>query len=364
MKKTPLHPQHIDMKAKMAEFAGYDMPIQYPEGVLTEHNWTRESAGIFDVSHMGQIILEGPGATAFWETLTPSSFAALKENAAKYSVLTNDDGGMVDDLIITRLGPDKFFAVINAGCKDKDIAWIQKHLPKGVTLSVLDDRALVALQGPKAEAVLREALGIDASNLGYMKYMEHGPCFISRLGYTGEDGFEISVPQGDAVTLWNKLLAHPAVKAVGLAARDSLRLEMGYPLYGHDIDATTSPVEADIAWIMGKATNRAFIGADRVIKEFENGAARKRVGIKLTDKGIAREHSEIIDENGKKIGELTSGGFSPTLNAAIGQGYITRTDLQPGSKIFVRVRGRDIAAEIAALPFVQPRTKNTKKQAA
>ncbi len=364
MKTTPLHAQHIEMKAKMAEFAGYDMPIQYPEGVLAEHNWTRESAGVFDVSHMGQITLEGPGATAFWEKVTPSTISALKEGVAKYSVLTNEDGGMVDDLIITRLGPEKYFAVINAGCKDKDIEWIKKHLPAGVTLSVLDDRALLALQGPKAEQVLRETLGIDASNLGYMRYMEHGPCFISRLGYTGEDGFEISVPQGDAATLWQKLLANPAVKAVGLAARDSLRLEMGYPLYGHDIDATTSPVEADLTWIMGKAANRSFIGADRVLKELENGAARKRVGVRLTDKGIAREHSEIINEKGEKIGELTSGGFSPTLNAAVGQGYITDTGLTAGSKIFVRVRGRDIAGEIAALPFVQPRTKNTKKQAA
>lgn len=364
MKTTPLHDQHIEMKAKMAEFAGYDMPIQYPEGVLTEHNWTRENAGVFDVSHMGQITLEGPGATAFWEKVTPSTISALKEGVAKYSVLTNEDGGMVDDLIITRLGPEKYFAVINAGCKDKDIEWIKKHLPAGVKLSVLDDRALVALQGPKAEAVLRETLGIDASNLGYMRYMEHGPCFISRLGYTGEDGFEISVPQGDAVTLWSKLLANPAVKAVGLAARDSLRLEMGYPLYGHDIDATTSPVEADLTWIMGKVSNKGFIGADRVLKELDNGAARKRVGVKLTDKGIAREHSEIINEKGQKIGELTSGGFSPTLNAAVGQGYITDTTLKPGSKIFVRVRGRDIAGEIAALPFVQPKTKLQKKNAA
>jgi aminomethyltransferase len=348
----------------MAEFAGYDMPIQYPSGVLTEHNWTRESAGVFDVSHMGQIILEGPGVAEFWEKLTPSAISALKDGTAKYTVLSNEDGGMVDDLIITRLSADKFFAVINAGCKDKDIAWIKSHLPASITFTELSGRALVALQGPKAEQVMREALGIDTSNLGYMRIMEYGPCFISRLGYTGEDGFEISVPQADVETLWQKLTANPAVKPVGLAARDSLRLEMGYPLYGHDIDATTSPVEADLTWVMGKGSNKSFIGAERVLKELGNGPSRKRVGVQLTDKGIAREHSEIIDEQGQIIGELTSGGFSPTLNAAIGQGYITKPDMAVGSKIFVRVRGRDIAGIIAAMPFVQPKTKAGKKQAA
>lgn len=365
MKTTPLHATHLAMKAKMAEFAGYDMPIQYPDGVLTEHNWTRENAGVFDVSHMGQIILEGPGVAEFWEKLTPSSISTLKDGTAKYTVLTNADGGMVDDLIITRLSADKFFAVINAGCKEKDIAWIKSHLPASIRFTELSDRALVALQGPKAEQVVREALGIDTSNLGYMRIMEHGPCFISRLGYTGEDGFEISVPQADVETLWQKLTAHAAVKAVGLAARDSLRLEMGYPLYGHDIDATTSPVEADLTWIMGKVTNKGFIGADRVLKELEKGPARKRVGVRLTDKGIAREHSDIIGANGQKIGELTSGGFSPSLNAAIGQGYVTDTSLREGAKIAVRVRGRDIAAEIAAMPFVQPKTRaGVKKNAA
>jgi aminomethyltransferase len=364
MKTTPLHAVHIDSKAKMAEFAGYDMPIQYPDGVLTEHNWTRENAGIFDVSHMGQVFLEGPGAAALWDRLTPSSISALKDGVAKYTVLTNEDGGMVDDLIITRLSDTKFFAVINAGCKDKDIAWIKQHLPGDVKLSVLDDRALVALQGPKAEKVLREALDINAADLGYMRILEHGPCFVSRLGYTGEDGFEISVPAADVTTLWERLSAHPDVKPVGLAARDSLRLEMGYPLYGHDIDATTSPVEADLTWIMGKGANTSFLGASRVLKEMQTGPARKRVGIKLTGKGIARERAEIISAEGQVIGALTSGGFSPTLNAAIGQGYITQTDLPVGTEILVRVRGRDIEGVIAAMPFVKAKTKLAKKSAA
>ncbi len=360
MKTTPLHANHLALNAKMAEFAGYDMPIQYPLGVLGEHNWTRESCGLFDVSHMGQITLEGPGATALWEKLTPSAIGKLAPNVAKYSVLTNEDGGMVDDLIITRLGDEKYFAVINAGCKDKDIAWIKQHLPAGVAFTHLEDRALIALQGPKAEAVLRDVLNIDAANLGYMRYMDAPPYFISRLGYTGEDGFEISVPAKDAAVIWDKFLQHTAVKPIGLAARDSLRLEMGYPLYGHDIDATTSPIEADLGWIMGKDRS-GYIGFEKIKPQIENGPSRRRVGIKLTGKGIAREGAEILNASGEKIGELTSGGFSPTLNEAIGQGYVDSKFGKIGEVVSVRVRGRDIEAVIAPLPFVKPKTKAAAK---
>lgn len=365
MKQTPLHAAHITLKAKMAEFAGYDMPIQYPDGVMTEHNWTRENAGIFDVSHMGQILIEGEGATEFIEKLTPSTFSTLKEGVAKYTVLMNDDGGMVDDLIVTRLADNKFFAVINGACKEKDIEWMQKHLPSGVMIAHLESRALIALQGPKAEQVLREALDIDGSNLNYMRYMEHKDFFVSRLGYTGEDGFEISMPEDRAEAVWHKLCAHKDVKPIGLAARDSLRLEMGYPLYGHDIDATTSPVEADSTWIMGKRDNKGFIGHERVFDELENGAKRKRVGIRLTGKGVAREGAEVFDEAGEKqLGVLTSGGFSPTLQQAIGQAYVETGSAEAGTKINVRVRGRDIEGEIAALPFVEAKTKKTIKKAA
>ena len=370
MRQTPLHAAHVAANAKMAEFAGYDMPIQYPEGVMTEHNWCRDNAGIFDVSHMGQLIFEGSnndgGVAEFLEKMTPSTFSTLKNNVAKYTVLMNDEGGMVDDLIITRLADDKFFAVVNGACKEKDIEWFKKHLPDGVTLTHIEDRALIALQGPKAEKVLKEALDIDASDLNYMRYMEFGGrCWVSRLGYTGEDGFEISMPQEDAVTAWERLLAHPDVKAIGLAARDSLRLEMGYPLYGHDIDATTSPVEADSTWIMGKKDNKTFIGNDRVLKELENGASRKRVGIRITGKGVAREGTEIFDASGEnKIGVMTSGGFSPTLQAAIGMAYIETDKAKDGTKIIARVRGRDIEAEISEMPFVQAKTKKAIKKAA
>ncbi len=365
MKKTPLHAAHVAMKAQMAEFAGYDMPIQYPDGVMTEHNWTRENAGIFDVSHMGQITFSGEGVAEFLEKVTPSTFSTLGENVAKYSVLTNEEGGMVDDLIITRTGENKFFAVVNGACKDKDIAWLQQHLPPTVMMIHHENRALIALQGPKSESALRDALGIETADLNYMRFMVHKDFFISRLGYTGEDGFEISLPADRAEAVWNKLLAHKDVKAIGLAARDSLRLEMGYPLYGHDIDATTSPVEADSTWIMGKRQNTTFIGNERVMKELEKGASRKRVGIKITGRGVAREGAEVFDAAGtNQIGVLTSGGFSPTLKAAIGQAYIETEHALNGVKINIRVRDRDIEAEISDMPFVKAKTKKAAKKKA
>lgn len=360
MKKTPLHQVHIGLQAKMAEFAGYDMPIQYPAGVLAEHNATRNAAGLFDVSHMGQIILEGPGAVALLERLTPSAFAPLKHGACKYTVLMNDEGGIIDDLIVTRVSDEKFFAVINAGCKDKDIAWIEQNLDSAVKFTHLEDRALLALQGPKAEQVLRDALEIDASSLGYMRYMDWGRCFVNRLGYTGEDGFEISMPAEDASEAWKRFTQHPDVTPVGLAARDSLRLDMGYPLYGHDIDESTSPLEADIGWIMGKRDDTGFIGSRRIMMERAHGVARKRVGIKLTAPGVAREGCEIVNDKGDIIGMLTSGGFSPTLNAAIGMGYVP-PDITIGTPVCVRVRGRGIPAIITALPFVPSKTKTNKK---
>jgi aminomethyltransferase len=356
MKTTPLHAKHLENRAKMAEFAGYDMPIQYPEGVLAEHNWTREKCGIFDVSHMGQVIVEGDGAAAFFEKLTPSAIAKLAPGVAKYSVLTNEEGGIIDDLIVTRLTEsEKFFAVVNAGCKDKDIAWMQMNLPEGVRLFHLEDRALIAVQGPWSEKVLREALGIETSALGYMRLIDAAPYLVSRLGYTGEDGFEISVAEKDAVEVWEKLQSHPDVKPIGLAARDSLRLEMGYPLYGHDITADTTPLEADLGWIMDKS-RRNYIGADKITSP----PARRRLGIKLTGKGIAREGAEIFAKSGQKLGEITSGGFSPTLNEAVGQGYIDTAFGKIGDEIFVRVRGRDIEGVIAPLPFMQPKTKRSK----
>jgi aminomethyltransferase len=348
------------------------MPLYYGEGVMAEHEWTRASAGLFDVSHMGQLTLEGPGAMAFVSRITPSDFSKAPDGRAKYTVLTNEQGGIVDDLIITRLSPTKFFVVINAGCKEKDIAWMQKHLPSDVKLTRLDGkdngRALIALQGPKAEAALRDAFGIDASAQPYMwfetaKLPDGTEIFVSRLGYTGEDGFELSVPEGKAAGMWDKLLSGRLVKPVGLAARDSLRLEMAYPLYGHDIDDSTSPVEAGLSWVMAKE-NRGFIGADRILPHLDGKPPRRRIGVKLTAPGIAREGAEIRDASDKKIGVLGSGGFSPTLKMAVGMGYVPEGAVKEGDKIFVNVRSRNIAAEVVPMPFMAARTKSMKKQAA
>ncbi len=347
MKKTPLHAKHLALSAKMGEFAGYDMPLYYGEGVLKEHEWVRASAGIFDVSHMGQITLSGKGAATFLEGLTPSAFKNARPFVAKYTVLLNPQGGIIDDLIVTRLNEETFFVVINAGCKEKDIAWITSKLPDDVNLRIMADRALVAVQGPEAGRVMREALDIDTSNLGYMRLLEHGECTVSRLGYTGEDGFELSVPEHHAEIFWDRLLAHEAVKPVGLAARDSLRLEMGYCLYGHDIDDTTTPLEADLAWVMRKENPPVFPEPQR-----------KRVGIKLTGKGIAREGAEIFDRAGtKKIGTFTSGTFSPTLKQAVGQGYVETPFSAIGTEIAVKVRDNMIEAVVEKMPFVTPKTK-------
>ncbi|MCB1532329.1 MAG: glycine cleavage system aminomethyltransferase GcvT [Alphaproteobacteria bacterium] len=365
MKYTALHSAHIELGAKMGEFAGYDMPLYYKLGVMKEHEWTRASCGLFDVSHMGQAMFKGAGAAELIEKLTPSSYEKVKPFRTKYTVLTNEQGGIIDDLMVTKTDDDQFHFVLNAGCKDKDIAWIKQHLSEDIEFHHYDDWALIALQGPKAEEVVREVLGYDLSDLPYMAVWPRDDfeMFISRLGYTGEDGFEISVPNKDALELWNKLAAHAAVEPIGLAARDSLRLEMGYCLYGHDINDTTTPVEADIAWVMGNGDNTGFIGADVILPQKENGALRKRVGVKLTDKGVAREGAEIRNESDEKIGELTSGGFGPSVQGAIGQGYVPIEYAQEGTKIFVNVRGRNIAAEIASMPFVQPSTKSMKKAA-
>lgn len=363
MKTTPLHASHVALGAKMGAFAGYDMPLYYADGVLKEHEWTRTHTGLFDVSHMGQVLVTGPGACAFWEFVTPSAFSKLPNGRAKYSVLTNPQGGCVDDLIIARLGAEEFFTVVNAGCKDKDIPWLQSHLPQDATMTVWTDRALIALQGPEAEKTLRDVLGIDAADMPYMWSLRSGDLMVSRLGYTGEDGFEISIPQDSAPGIWEKFLAHPSVKPVGLAARDSLRLEMGYPLYGHELAEDISPVEAGLNWIIAK-DHDGYIGADVVRGQLANGTSRVRVGVRLTGRGIARENSEIRDAQDQPIGVMTSGGFSPTLKQAIGMAYVPLALATVGQEIFVNVRGNNIAAVVCDLPFVPARTKSMKKKAA
>ncbi len=364
-RKTVLHGVHKALGAKMGAFAGYDMPLFYELGVKKEHEWVRSHAGLFDVSHMGQIMIrgedkDGNSAVEFFETITPSSFETLDIDHTKYTVLTNENGGIIDDLMVTRTGVNAFHCVINAGCKEKDIEWIKAQISEDSDLefAYFEDWALIALQGPKAEIVMREALGMDLSDLPYMALWAHEDyqMFVSRLGYTGEDGFEISVPNEVARELWERLLAHEEVEPVGLAARDSLRLEMGYCLYGHDIDETTSPVEAGLAWVIGKE-NTEFIGADTVLDHMHHGVARRRVGIKLLDKGVAREGAPILDGQGLDIGNLTSGGFSPTLGVSIGQGYVPSEYSKPGTNVYVVVRDRKIAAEVVRMPFIKANTK-------
>ena len=364
-RKTVLHGAHVALGAKMGAFAGYDMPLYYGLGVKKEHEWVRSHAGLFDVSHMGQIMVHGAdkdgcNAVEFFEKITPSSFDSLDFDHTKYTVLTNEKGGIIDDLMVTRTGPNAFHCVINAGCKEKDIAWIRAQIDAygALEFTHFEDWALLALQGPSSESVVREALGIDLADLPYMGLWarEDYRMFISRLGYTGEDGFEISVPNEAAEDLWRALSVHEEVEPVGLAARDSLRLEMGYCLYGHDIDETTSPVEAGLSWVIGKE-NMEFIGADTVLDHLHNGVSRRRVGVKLVDQGIAREGALVLDGQGLEIGSLTSGGYGPSLEAAIGQGYVPSEYAAPGTDVFVLVRARKIAAKVVKMPFVDARTK-------
>lgn len=367
MKTTALNKTHRDQGAKMVEFAGYDMPVQYSEGMLKEHEWVRaENVGLFDVSHMGQVMVEGEGAAEFFSKITPTSFAEVKEFQAKYTVLTNENGGIIDDLIITKITPTKFFVVINAGCKEKDIAWMKKNLPASLKFTELNDRSLVAVQGRKAEEILSTIVtGLNLAELPYMnlaicKLKSGEEIFVSRTGYTGEDGFEVSIANDKVTDFWVNLCKNPLVKPIGLGARDSLRLEMGYPLYGHDLDEQTTPVEAALSWVISK-NNQNFIGSKVVLDQKANGISKKRVGVKLLDRGIARENSEIRNKDGKKIGILTSGGFSPNLKVSIGQGYIESNFAKIGEEVLVVVRDREISAVVTSPVFVEARTKAIKK---
>lgn len=366
---TPLHAEHEKLGAKMCPFAGYSMPVHYKDGILKEHQWVRAHAGIFDVSHMGQATLTGKGVDALLSTLTPSDFTTLAVGKARYSVLTNEQGGIIDDLIAVRTAEDAFFIVFNAGCKEKDMAWVTEHLGADHRLTLLDDIALIAIQGPEAEAVLAEFIEQDIAALGYMHagmytlkplppQVVNTEVFVSRTGYTGEDGFEVSLPASLAPLFWARLLEDERVKPIGLGARDSLRLEAGYPLYGHDLTDETSPVEAGIGWVVSKGHD-GFTGAERILKEKAQGATRKRVGVRLTGKGVMREGDTVLSEDGKPLGTLTSGGFAPSLQCAVGMAYVPGNDNAPGDKVTVEVRGRKLPAELVSMPFITTHTKKS-----
>ncbi len=357
--KTPLHALHVALGAKMVPFGGYDMPVQYPAGILAEHSHTRAAAGLFDVSHMGQVTLHGAGAGEALETLVPGDLAILKEGSIRYSMFTNEAGGILDDLMITRRA-DSLFLVVNARCKHADIAHMQAHIGKATRIEYHEDRALLALQGPSAAAVMAR-LAPAAAGQKFMTFRTGDvagvPCFFTRSGYTGEDGYEISIPAARAAELAEKLLAEPEVKPIGLGARDSLRLEAGLCLYGHDIDTTTSPVEADLVWSISKRRRAegGFPGAARIQKELADGPARKRVGILPEGRAPAREGTDIVDAGGVKIGTVTSGGFGPTVNAPVSMGYVAAAHAATGTPVGLVVRGKTLPARIASMPFAPHR---------
>ena len=363
VKRTPLYDLHGSLGGKIVPFAGYALPVQYPAGILAEHLQTRASAGLFDVSHMGQACLHGAGAAAALEKLVPADIQGLKDFAQRYTQFTDESGGILDDLMATKL-PDGIFLIVNAACKDADFKHLAAHLPKDVTLELLPDRALIAVQGPAAErAVARLAPAV--AQLAFMQGawidMRGISCFVTRSGYTGEDGFEISVPADHAFALAEELLAQPEIKPVGLGARDTLRLEAGLCLYGHDIDTTTSPIEAGLAWSIQKRRRAegGFPGAERILRELATGPKRTRVGIKPDGRAPARDGTEISDASNSKIGVITSGGFGPTVGGPIAMGYVATAAAKPETALNLTVRTNTVPARVKPLPFVPHRYRRT-----
>jgi aminomethyltransferase len=375
LKHTSLHGLHLSLGAKMVEFAGYDMPVQYPDGVLKEHLHTREKAGLFDVSHMGQAFLKTKrlplgGEEAHHdiadaiETLVPGEIRKLKKGGMRYSVLLNDKGGILDDLMITRPPQDddqgKLFIVVNAAMKAQDFALMEKKLGDRAELEIAADRSLLALQGPKAAAIVDGLLpGAAAQTFMTMKRYDWNGIglIVSRCGYTGEDGFEISVPNQHAEALAKALLAHPDVAPIGLGARDSLRLEAGLCLYGHDLNSAITPVEGNISFVLGKRRREegGFPGAARIFKEAADGPARLRVGVLPEGRAPAREGVEIQSPDGRRIGEITSGGFGPTAGGPVAMGYVESAFAATGTPVQLMVRGKALPAKIADMPFVPHR---------
>ncbi len=361
--RTPLYNLHVELGARMVPFAGYEMPVQYPTGVLKEHNHTRAQAGLFDVSHMGQVRLSGPGAAAALETLVPVDIVDLPLNTQRYAMFTDEQGGILDDLMVSN-GGDHLFVVVNAACKQQDVAHMRKHIGDRCTIEELSERALLALQGPAAATVMAR-LAPETVKMVFMQTtkatLAGAECFVSRSGYTGEDGFEISVPNEKAEELARLLLAQPEVAPIGLGARDSLRLEAGLCLYGHDMDTTTTPVEASLVWALSKARRAdgarpgGYLGAETVMRQLAEGVGRKRIGLMVKDRMPVREGAELTDMEGRVIGKVTSGGFGPTVGGPVAMGYVDTAHAKVGTRLLAIVRGKPVPVEVAKTPFAPQR---------
>jgi aminomethyltransferase len=355
LQKLPLDSWHRAHGGRMVPFAGYEMPVQY-EGIMAEHLWTREHAGLFDVSHMGQLLFHGPGVDRALETLLPGDLIGLKDGRLRYSMLLNEDGGIIDDLMATRRG-EHFYLVVNGATKLGDIDQFERRLPRTVALDHMKEQALLALQGPEAVAAL-DQLVPGVGELSFMQaalfHWSGKPLWISRSGYTGEDGFEISVASRDVEALAATLVSDERVKPIGLGARDSLRLEAGLPLYGHDLDVSTTPVMADLTFAIGKRRRAegGFAGAMRIMAELENGPAQKRVGLLVAGRQPIREGALILDGEANEVGRITSGGHSPSLGRPIAMGYVATVLAEPGAVLTIEQRGKLFHGTVTPMPFV------------
>ena len=367
LSRTPLHDLHVELGAKMVPFAGYEMPVNYPAGILAEHLHCRAAAGLFDVSHMGQVRLQADShaaVAAALERLCPADFAGLQPGRQRYSFFTDTQGGILDDLMVSRLVDgthgDHLFMVVNAACKTQDLSHLRANLNHRCEITELADRALLALQGPEAGGVIAR-LAPESAAMTFMTagHLQIGgiDCIATRSGYTGEDGFEISVPADRSVDLARLPLSQPEVKPIGLGARDSLRLEAGLCLYGNDITTATTPVEADLSWAIARRRREqgGFPGAGQLQRQWREGAPRKRVGILPEGKAPARAHTEIADRNGQVIGEITSGGFGPSINGPVAMGYVAMSHAAAATEVQLLVRGKALPAKVVAMPFVPHR---------
>jgi len=371
LKQTPLTALNIELGGKMVEFAGYEMPVQFAEGVMKEHLHTRAKAGLFDVSHMGQVILRPKSgnvadAALALERLVPVDILGVKEGRQRYALFTDAKGGILDDLMVANRG-DHLFVVVNAGCKEQDVAHMRAHLSDVCEVEELTDRALVALQGPAAEAALAK-FAPEVADMAFMDVRQvsilSADCVVSRSGYSGEDGYEVSVPAATAVAFVRALLENPDVHPIGLGARDSLRLEAGLCLYGNDIDTTTTPVAAALEWAVqkvrrtGGARAGGFPGADVILPEFETGVSRRRVGLAPEGRAPIRGGSLYSDETSSEVvGHISSGSFGPTTGTPVAMGYVATALSATGTRLFVELRGKRVAVTVATLPFISPRYK-------